>query len=144
MPRDLTDKLTLVQIIIRCRHAKGNYLSQCWPKSLSSYGVTELKDTEQCYEGRVLLTYFNTEPTKCRGSDVKFFVSSWNLSLSSCQSIFIWREYSGCFSPSITILCDLVVQRRAVNQMLSYQILVNPSPPNPAHMHQWIGSALVQ
>ena len=41
MPLDLTDeKSTLVQVMAWCRQATSHYLSQCWPKSLSPYGVT--------------------------------------------------------------------------------------------------------
>ena len=41
MPRDLTDdKSTLVQVMAWCRQAKGHYLSQCWPSSMSPYGIT--------------------------------------------------------------------------------------------------------
>ena len=38
---DLTDdKSTLVQVMAWCRQATSHYLSQCWPRSLSPYGVT--------------------------------------------------------------------------------------------------------
>ena len=38
---DLTDdKSTLVQVMAWCRQAPSHYLSQCWPRSLSSYGIT--------------------------------------------------------------------------------------------------------
>ena len=41
MPLDLTgDKSTLVQVMAWCRQATSHYLSQCWPRSLSPYGVT--------------------------------------------------------------------------------------------------------
>ena len=41
MPRDLTDdKSRLVQVMAWCRQATSHYLSQCWPRSLSPYGVT--------------------------------------------------------------------------------------------------------
>ena len=41
MPRDLTDnKSTLVQVMAWCRQATSHYLSQCWPSSMSPYGVT--------------------------------------------------------------------------------------------------------
>ena len=41
MPLDLTDdKSTLVQVTAWCRQATSHYLSQCWPRSLSPYGVT--------------------------------------------------------------------------------------------------------
>ena len=34
------DKSTLVQVMAWCRQATSQYLSQCWPGSLSPYGVT--------------------------------------------------------------------------------------------------------
>ena len=41
MPQDLTDdQSTLVQVMARCRQATSHYLSQCWPRSVASYGVT--------------------------------------------------------------------------------------------------------
>ena len=41
MPRDLTDdKSTSVQVMAWCRQATSHYLSQCWPRFLSLYGVT--------------------------------------------------------------------------------------------------------
>ena len=41
MSLDFTDnQSTLVQVMARCRKATSHYLSQCWPRSLSPYGVT--------------------------------------------------------------------------------------------------------
>ena len=40
-PLDLTDdKSTLVQVMAWCRQATSHYLSQRWPRFMSSYGVT--------------------------------------------------------------------------------------------------------
>ena len=40
MPMDLTDgKSTLVQVMAWCRQVTSHYLSLCWPRSLSPYGV---------------------------------------------------------------------------------------------------------
>ena len=40
-PLDLTDdKSILVQVMAWCRQATSHYLSQCWPRSMSPYGVT--------------------------------------------------------------------------------------------------------
>ena len=36
----IDDQSTLVQVMAWCRQATNHYLSQCWPRSLSSYGVT--------------------------------------------------------------------------------------------------------
>ena len=41
MPLDLNDdKSTLVQVVVWCRQATSHYLSQCWPRIMSLYGVT--------------------------------------------------------------------------------------------------------
>ena len=41
MSFDLTgDKSTLVQVMAGCRQATSHYMSQCWPRSMSPYGVT--------------------------------------------------------------------------------------------------------
>ena len=34
------DKSTLVQVMAWCHQATSHYLSQCWPRSLSPYGIT--------------------------------------------------------------------------------------------------------
>ena len=40
MAMDLIDgKATLVQVMAWCRQATSHYLSQCWPRSLSPYGI---------------------------------------------------------------------------------------------------------
>ena len=40
MPQHLTDHhSTLVQVMAWCRQATSHYLSQCWPRSMSPYGV---------------------------------------------------------------------------------------------------------
>ena len=41
MSLDFTDaQSTLVQVMAWCRQAASHYLSQCWPRFLSPYGVT--------------------------------------------------------------------------------------------------------
>ena len=41
IPQDLTDdESTLVKVMAWCRGATSPNLSQCWPRSLSTYGVT--------------------------------------------------------------------------------------------------------
>ena len=43
MSLDLTDdKSTLVQVMAWCRQATNHYLSQCWPRYLTPYGVISL------------------------------------------------------------------------------------------------------
>ena len=37
------DKSTLVQVMAWCPQATSHYLNQCWPRSMSPYGVTRLQ-----------------------------------------------------------------------------------------------------
>ena len=49
MPLDLTeDKSTLVQVMAWCRQATSHYLSQCWPSSMSPYGLTRQQWVKTC------------------------------------------------------------------------------------------------
>ena len=49
MPQDLTDdKSTLVQVMAWCCQAASHYLSQCWPRSMSPYGVTRPQWVKYC------------------------------------------------------------------------------------------------
>ena len=44
------DKSILVQVMAWCRQATSHYLDQCWPRSMSPYGVTRpLKMMLSCY-----------------------------------------------------------------------------------------------
>ena len=36
----IEDKSTLVQVMAWCHQAPSHYLSQCWPRSMSPYGIT--------------------------------------------------------------------------------------------------------
>ena len=41
MPQDITGgKSTLVQVMAWCCQATSHYLNQCWPRSLTPYGIT--------------------------------------------------------------------------------------------------------
>ena len=54
MSRDLTDdKSTLVQVMAWCRQATSHYLSQCWPRSMSPYGVTRPQWVKTTYHWRM-------------------------------------------------------------------------------------------
>ena len=49
MSMDLTDdKSILVQVMAWCRQPTNHYLSQCWPRSMSPYGVT--RPLAQCMQ----------------------------------------------------------------------------------------------
>ena len=61
MSRDLSeDESTLVQVMAWCRQATSHYLSQCWPRSLSPYGVTRAPSFDKICpyrNGKILTAY---------------------------------------------------------------------------------------
>ena len=60
IPIHFTDgKSTLVQVMAGCRQAPSHYLSQCWPRSLSPYGVTRPQWVKTW-----LLLHYNTRSTQ--------------------------------------------------------------------------------
>ena len=68
MPLDLTDdKSTLVQVMAWCRQVSSHYMSQCWPRFMSPYGVTR--------------------PQWVKQNDISF--SLWLIKLDSLQVLYI-------------------------------------------------------
>ena len=64
MPLDLIDdKSTLVQVMAWCRQATSHYLSQCWPRSLSPYGITRSQWVKYEWYSccRPVITWYNTK-----------------------------------------------------------------------------------
>ena len=58
MSLDLTDdKSTLVQVMAWCRQATSHYLSQCWLRSLSPYGVTRPQWVNCLWNGSLSILY---------------------------------------------------------------------------------------
>ena len=70
MSLDVTDdQSTLVQVMAWCCQATSHYLSECWPRSLSPYGVTR----SQC----VKVTYGNIrQPNVKQGYNIWIFIHS--------------------------------------------------------------------
>ena len=62
MPLDLTDDTsTLVKIMSWCRQATSHYLSLCWPRFMSPYGVTRPQWVNWYHDWNTLLTSWNTD-----------------------------------------------------------------------------------
>ena len=116
MSLDLTDdKSTLVQVMAWCRQATSHYLSQCWPRSPSPYGVTrlqwvkfhwviselsgeriierrELNSAENCPPSNIILWWNNeTLPLVIR---VLLVTIHYRSKSSSCEKFpAIWRSF---------------------------------------------------
>ena len=48
----IDDQSTLVQVMDWCRQATSHYLSQCWPRSLSPYGVIRPQSIKYLISGK--------------------------------------------------------------------------------------------
>ena len=73
------DQATLVQVMAWCRQATNHYLSQCWPRSLSPYGVTRPQsDWTQRPLGDVLIMM------------ILKYISATDIWIISCWSALSW------------------------------------------------------
>ena len=80
------DKSTLVQVMAWCRQATSHYLSQCWSRSLSPYGVTRPQWVNHfSYQNRSMLpTAMNNIPWQWKSQekiilhmDMEKLASTW-------------------------------------------------------------------
>ena len=68
MPQDLTnDKSILVEVRDWCRQATSHYLIQCWPSSMSQYGIWHLWSHLSLYKNKIsscIANLLTTHPAK--------------------------------------------------------------------------------
>ena len=86
------DKSTLVQVMAWCRQATSHYLSQCWPRYLSSYGMTRpqwVNSVTPEQNGRKL----QIRTANITFSWIEFFFNS----IFSSKFKFYWNVFQ-CFS----------------------------------------------
>ena len=81
----IDDKSTLVQVMAWCRQATSHYLSQCWPRSMTLYGITRPQWVKDYIEDQQVLlrtTKFTTQQMKLKFGNVwSPLIASFSLSL---------------------------------------------------------------
>ena len=96
----IDDNSTLVQVMAWCRQATSHYLSQCWPRSLSPYGVT-----------RPQWVNFYLHPVLIYAQNCVIFIADTLETLQSCTTpwilftFFILISISPVFPPCISPWC---------------------------------------
>ena len=87
MPRDLTDvKPTLVQVMAWCRQATSHYLSQCWTRFMSPYGITRPQWVNLSRHGDA---YVHEWTRSYLRADSRFAPSQWQTVLL-CSNVSHW------------------------------------------------------
>ena len=96
MPLDLTDdESTLAQVMAWCRQATSHYLSQCWPRSMSTNGVTRPQ-----WVNWTRLFWVSHDANRCKSPG--FNALFW------FKSHFIWGSLSDFLvSFVLNIVCDI-------------------------------------
>ena len=90
MPQDLTDdKSTLVQVMASGQ-ATSHYLSQCWPRSMSPYGVTRL----QWVNGTALYAVFEFHLKKLLVLQLKCTENKHGVERKSCGTFRSFEKLS--------------------------------------------------
>ena len=113
MPLDLTDdKPTLVQVMAWCRQATSHYLSQCWPSSLSPYGVT----CSQWVNGvEVHGTGINSYATKMERTCRRDLYNQSNVWQKCAFSVFSFHLYCVVYVtvsvPVQKVICNMIIKK---------------------------------
>ena len=110
MSLDLTDdKSTLVQVMAWCRQATSHYMSQCWPRSLSPYGVAKPQWVKYWVRMDSCDTFSSTyQDCSVTHSSTYRRVLVWLLVSycgvnTECQSLTIIKKQVLCLSYNISI-----------------------------------------
>ena len=122
MSRDLTDdKSTLVQVMAWCLQATSHYLNQCWPRSMSPYGVT-MSMTQRVKKISCLLVCVGRGGAVCLlggalliGMILYFIINLWNCSvtihyLNQCSLLYVFSFYGKKYEISTSGLLNLLSQ----------------------------------
>ena len=125
MPLALTDdKSTLVQVMAWCHQATSHYLSQCWPRSLSPYGVTRPQwvNGHRCSEPISPVDLLHRAPQCGRGSNIILSFAQLNQPSGTICTTNL-REKLPCQWNHV--LCIIQLQGTA-NNRLKYQPCTTP------------------
>ena len=128
MPQNLTDdKSTLVQVMAWCRQATSHNLTQCWPRSLTPYGITRpqwVKENRSYDKGLISMIQF----LMVRGfitwwtqalSHSAFGLSQWE-TLLHCNSVPHWLSLYPELSLPVSMLCIITgIQHASIEKIES-------------------------
>ena len=145
------DKSTLVQVMAWCHQATSHYLSQCWPRSQSSYGVTRPQWVN---------SGFNKMATNCRhfqtlyntlrpGQNGSHFADAIFKCIFMNENGWIPIKISLKFVPkgpinNITALVQIMAWRQPGDKPLSEPIMVRLPTHICVTWPQWVNNVKVE
>ena len=136
----IDDQSTLVQVMACCRQATSHYLSQCWPRSLSTYGVTRPQ-----WVDLVTMRFF-CKPVSwemLKTSVTQLYLKKWHLQLHPPRL----REPSELNSGSSHYLYhglhDAVIKWKHFLHYWPFLQGIHRSPVNSPHKGQWRGALML-
>ena len=130
------EKSTLVQIMVWCRQATRHYLSQCWPRSMSPYGVSRPQQIN-CFTKTIrhwITNLFTQVPYAKYLIIILVFISKNNqnrIKRSCIKSLLcmkkflrfdLWLTSSKCIIPVLTLTHfwhNMIIPNKAVH-ILNY------------------------
>ena len=117
MPWDFTDdKSTLVQVKAWCLQATSHYLSQCWPSSMSPYGVTKpqwVKESLQHHMAHGVIWGWCT------------YIHQWTAHLLHCKTIIMTalQPYQSSLEASKPVQFKAFISGYKTDVILSVSVL---------------------
>ena len=103
----IDDQSTLVQVMAWCHQATSHYLSQCWPRSLSPYGVTR----PQWFKSPIYGEVHWSMPCLCHCCGVCDVMLWWNaITQKSILFPYIDGLEQDCSLSSVSVLAMEILQ----------------------------------
>ena len=130
IPLDLTDdKSTLVQVIAWCRQATSHYLSQCWPRFMSPYGVTRPQWVKMCDSEHRL--YRGMPQNTCDGKSRLVQEMAW------CRHVY-WHTSDQQWVSLFLVVLQLSLINIRLNMVYQQNFLKNATYLNTSAMFKCI------
>ena len=123
------DQSTMVQVMAWCHQATSHYLNQCWPRSLSPYGITR---PQWVNERKQLQRHETNTPQGVHGrrrDHSGYVLSQWEMTLN-CNIISHWLspcpDWSLIVVSTFNTLCTeiLIEAERCINESVNWPALI--------------------
>ena len=146
MPQNpISDRSALVQVMAWCPQATSHYLSQCWPRSVSQYGVTKLQWLKEMGQS---WAFWQSSWECMEGMDT--IMVGWCLRSDSHIAFSHQRGESHCLVEtyffaysSVLFLHDDVITWKHFPRYWSFVQGLHGSPVNSPHKGQWHRALMV-
>ena len=136
------ERSTLVQVMAWYRWATSHYLSQCWPRSVSPYGVTKPQFLQWYHILYGIIKKFNLAGQNVSLTNREF--PTYDYDKNACTKTLIVMSYDqkSISNYGIFFMHDDVIKWNHFPRYWPFERGIHRSPVNPPHKGQWRGALM--